>query len=76
MGRPRRTQIGGIAYHVLNRASPRSAVFNEPGDYAAFLRVLAEAQAEHPMRLLFYCVMPNHWHLALRIVCTEVWHSS
>jgi putative transposase len=65
MGRPRRTQIGGIAYHILNRANARTAIFHEPGDYAAFLRVLAQAQVEHPMRLLFYCLMPNHWRLVL-----------
>jgi putative transposase len=65
MGRPRRTQTGGLVYHVLNRANARSQIFADAGDYEAFLRTLADAQAEHPMRLLFYCVMPNHWHLVL-----------
>src|SRR5262249_15619736 len=65
MGRPQRTQAGGLVYHVLNRANRRAQMFNHDGDYAAFLRTLADAQAEHPMRLLAYCVMPNHWHLVL-----------
>lgn len=65
MGRPRRTQSAGFVYHVLNRANSRSRIFDDDGDYLAFLRVLAEAQVEHPMRLLFYCIMPNHWHLVL-----------
>jgi putative transposase len=43
----------------------RAPLFGEPGDYEAFLRVLAEAQAEQPMRVLAYCLMPNHWHLVL-----------
>lgn len=52
-------------YHVLNRAVARAQIFERDGDYAAFERVLEEARARVPMRLLGYCVMPNHWHLVL-----------
>jgi putative transposase len=65
MGRPHRTQAGGLVYHVLNRGNARTELFADAGDYTAFLRVLRDAQAEFPVRLLFYCVMPNHWHLVL-----------
>jgi putative transposase len=41
------------------------ALFEKDGDYRAFERVLAEALAAHPTRLLGYCIMPNHWHLVL-----------
>jgi REP-associated tyrosine transposase len=34
-------------------------------DYRAFLRVLCNALDKNPMRILSYCVMPNHWHLLL-----------
>jgi putative transposase len=54
---------GGYVYHVLNRANGRAALFRKPGDYAAFLRVLADTQERLPLRLLAYCLMPNHWHL-------------
>lgn len=40
-------------------------LFDDEGDYAAFERVLAEAQQRLPMRLLAYCLAPNHWHLVL-----------
>jgi putative transposase len=63
MGRALRTQAGGLVYHVLNRANGRGEIFENWGDYEAFLRVLADAQAEVPTRVLFYCIMPNHWHL-------------
>ena len=66
MGRPRRTQVGGLVCHVLNRANGRSQFFADAGDYAAFVRTLVDAQAELPRRLLFDCVMPNHWHLVKR----------
>src|SRR5438552_14055968 len=34
-------------------------------DYAAFERVLKQAYAFVPMRLLAYCILSNHWHLVL-----------
>jgi putative transposase len=40
-------------------------LFDKPGDYAAFEQVLVETLALKPMRLLAYCVMPNHWHMVL-----------
>lgn len=52
-------------YHVLNRANGRQGLFDDDGDYAAFERVLDEAQQRVDMRILAYCVMPNHWHLVL-----------
>ena len=65
MGRPLRTALGGLVYHVLNRANGRQVLFNDAGDYAGFERVLHEAQQRIAMRLLAYCVMPTHWHLVL-----------
>ena len=56
---------GGIAYHVMNRAAGRLALFEKDGDFAAFERVLAEAVGRFAMRLCAYCLMPNHWHLVL-----------
>jgi len=40
-------------------------LFEKDGDYQAFERVLAEALHKFPMRLLAFCLMPNHWHLVL-----------
>jgi putative transposase len=65
MSRPPRAAEGGLIYHALNRANARLAIFAEEGDYAAFEQVLAEAVARHAMRLLAYCVMPNHFHLVV-----------
>jgi putative transposase len=64
---PRRPRIapGGLVYHCLNRAVARMALFEKDEDYAAFERVLEEATRKHPMRILAYCVMPNHWHMVL-----------
>ena len=65
MPRNPRSAPGGYVYHAVNRAVARLALFEKDGDYAAFERVLALALAKHPIRLLGYCVMPNHWHFVL-----------
>ena len=64
---PRRPRLatGGIAYHVLNRRVGRLALFDNPGDYAAFEKVLSEAHDRSDVRIAAYCLMPNHWHLLL-----------
>jgi putative transposase len=65
MARPLRISKGGYVYHVLNRANGRAQVFFDAGDYQAFDQVLCETHAQIPIRILSYCVMPNHWHLVL-----------
>jgi putative transposase len=65
MPRRARNAPGGFVYHALNRAVARLPLFQKPADYAAFERLLAEALAKYPTRLLAYCLMPNHWHLVL-----------
>lgn len=65
MARPLRTAPGGLVYHVLNRANARRRIFDKDEDYIAFERVLAEVQKRIPMRVLAWCLMPNHWHLVL-----------
>ena len=63
MGRPKRVAAGGVVYHVLNRANARMTIFEKESDYESFEQILEEAVARVDMRLLAYCVMPNHWHL-------------
>ena len=65
MPRAPRVAIGGITYHVLNRANARLALFEADQDYELFETVLAEAHERVGMRTLGYCLMPNHWHLVL-----------
>lgn len=65
MGRPKRANDGGMVFHALNRANAQAQIFYTPEDYAAFEAVLAEARDRTGMRVLSYCLMPNHWHLVL-----------
>ncbi len=60
-----RASVGGICYHVIHRGNARAEVFRQPGDFHAFRTLLREARARISMRLLAYCLMPNHLHLAV-----------
>jgi len=64
---PRQARIapGGVIYHVLNRAAGRNQLFSKDGDYAAFIRVLAQTVELTQMPVCGFCLMPNHWHLVL-----------
>ncbi len=57
-----------MCYHVLNRGNGRAEVFHKCDDYAAFLKLLCQASERVPMRLLAYCLMPNHFHLVVQTV--------
>ena len=65
MPRTSRAPLGGYCYHVLNRGNARAEVFHKDRDFDAFLDMMAEATLRRPMRILAYCLMPNHFHLAL-----------
>ena len=65
MGRVRRVDVGGMLYHGWNRANLRSRLFKTEAHYQDFLALLEESLNFVPMRILAYCLMPNHWHLVL-----------
>jgi putative transposase len=60
-----RASVGDYCYHVINRGNGRAQVFHTDGDYQAFRTVVADAGQRVPMRVLAYCLMPNHFHLAV-----------
>jgi putative transposase len=65
MPRTARASAAGYCYHALNRGNARATVFHKDRDYEAFLEMVAEAAIRVPMRVVAYCLMPNHFHLAL-----------
>lgn len=65
MPRTARASLGGWCYHVLNRGNARQEVFHKEPDYAAFIALFEPACERIKMRLLGYCLMPNHFHLLL-----------
>ena len=65
MPRTARASQGNWCYHVLNRGNGRAEVFHKPEDYEAFVALFQPACERVRMRLLAYCLMPNHFHLVL-----------
>ncbi|OGG72051.1 hypothetical protein A3H77_01450 [Candidatus Kaiserbacteria bacterium RIFCSPLOWO2_02_FULL_56_11] len=65
MPRIERIDIGEYVYHVTNRANVRAQIFYSDSDYQVFESILEEGTELHGMRVLAYCLMPNHWHLVL-----------
>jgi putative transposase len=68
MPRTARASAGNVCYHVLNRGNGRQTLFHHAEDYAAFLGLMADAEDRDKcpdMRLLGYCLMPNHVHFVL-----------
>jgi putative transposase len=53
--------MGGLVYHVLNRAAGRVTIFEKDADHEAFERVIEQTHLRFRTRMLSCCVMPNHW---------------
>jgi putative transposase len=54
-----------MCYHVLNRGNARAEVFHKQEDYAAFVRLFPLGVERLPMRVVSFCLLPNHFHLVL-----------
>ena len=65
MPRTRRTSVGGLCYHGLSRGNRKSEVFHDTEDYRRFMVLVARAHQRIPVRVLAWCLMPNHFHFVL-----------
>ncbi|MGA8351789.1 MAG: transposase, partial [Isosphaeraceae bacterium] len=50
---------------MLNRSVGKMHLFGKDAGFEAFQRVMIEAHRRHPIRILSYCVLSNHWHFAV-----------
>jgi len=57
-------------FHVLNRGARRATLFHDDCDYVAFLDVARQGLARSSVKVVAYCVMPNHWHFVVQ--CARV----
>lgn len=63
--RTARAAQAGFCYHILNRGNGRAKVFQKDQDYDSFCELLTLATERVPIRLIAYCLMPNHFHLVV-----------
>lgn len=66
MARPLRLDFPDAVYHVTARGNERRAIFADDDDRRDYLSRLAFYCAKFGFRLLAYCLMTNHIHLAIR----------
>jgi len=65
MARRPRIEFAGATYHVINRGNFRKDLFSLKGSAEAFEKTLAETCVKCDWRLGAFCIMSNHFHLAL-----------
>ncbi len=53
-------------YHVINRGNARQEVFHKEKDYDAFIKIMEEAKTRYSVEIFAYCLMPNHFHIAVK----------
>ena len=66
MPRTARASRADVCYHVLSRGNARQTIFHDDTDFNTFLGLIKRTGTERPMRLLAWCLMPNHVHLVVR----------
>lgn len=57
----------GEFYHVYNRGVNRDPIFFDDDNYLFFLNKLREYIVPLVAECIAYCLMPNHYHLVLRL---------
>jgi len=65
MARTARASVGGICYHVINRGNGKAEVFHKTEDYYRFMEMMQQSCVRLPLRVVGWCLMPNHFHLVL-----------
>ncbi len=66
MPRTARASQAHYCYHVLNRGNAGAEVFHNADDYASFVELIELASQRLPMRVLGYCLLPDHFHVVLQ----------
>lgn len=65
MPRIARIVVPGVAHHVTQRGNNRQDVFFTDDDRRLYLTLLKQQSLKHRVKVLAYCLMTNHVHLAL-----------
>jgi putative transposase len=66
MATPPRLFEDGAFYHVYNRGNHKQQIFFEKRDYERFLEKAKLYQEKYPLKIIAYCLMPNHFHFLVQ----------
>lgn len=67
MTRPLRLHLPGAIYHVISRGNARQDIFLDDDDREHFVTRLRRCAERFAVRCHGYCLMPNHYHLIVRV---------
>jgi REP element-mobilizing transposase RayT len=62
---PRLFEDGGY-YHIYNRGNKKQQIFLQDRDYERFLEKVVEYRKKYSVKILAYCLMPNHFHFLIQ----------
>ena len=54
-------------YHIYNRGNNKKLIFFENKDYQRFVNNLLQYEIDYELSIYAYCLMPNHYHLLIRL---------
>jgi len=63
----RRQWTEEACYHLINRGRNRETIFRSDADRQHFLDLLKRYQGRFEVRCFHYCLMSNHFHLAVQL---------
>ena len=75
MPRLQRVFVEGLVYHVYNRVGRGEAPFTLEDGAQTFWSLLEEVAKRDSLTVYAWCIMPNHYHLAVRTSTVPLWRS-
>ena len=67
--------VDGAIYHVYCRVARGEPVFADEGEALDLVDTIAEIKRRDNLQILAWCVMSNHYHLALRSATVPLWRT-
>ncbi len=75
MPRRARVFVEGLIYHVYNRVGRGEAPFRLDDEADAFFSLMQDIKRRDGLTVFAWCIMPNHYHLAVRTSSVPLWRS-
>jgi len=73
MARRPRVFVEGGVYHLYNRVASGEPVFDDPEEALRIVELAREVKERDGWTVFAWCVMSNHYHLAVRASVVPVW---
>jgi len=75
MPRRLRVRVEGLIYHVHNRVGRGESLVTLDDEADRFVGLLDDGKRRDGLTVLAWCLIPNHYHLAVRNPSVPLWRS-